>query len=106
MDQICRPAAVAEYAEEPGVESLPLLVAWQSAVESNEGFLDDVVRFTGIAQHAQGEAHAAAEIPLDDGLERVDVAQLRPIDERCIDDGRRGRGAVRQWTGHAWSLRA
>src|SRR5438477_3805632 len=106
LQQVSRATAVAEDAEEPGIKALPLLVARQSAIQSHERVLNDVVRIGGVAEHALGEAHAPGIVPLDDHLERLDIAQLRAIDECRIDgwpggfaigqraDGRRGSHSV------------
>src|SRR3982751_383171 len=87
LENVRGTAAVAEDAEEPGVEALPLLISREGTVEPHERLLDDVVRLGPIAEHAESEAHAAGEVAFDDLLERLDVTQLCAIDERRIDDG-------------------
>src|SRR5207237_4372843 len=86
LQQIGGPATIAEDAEEPGIETLALLIARERAVEPHERLLHDVVRVRCVAQHAVREAQAAREVARDDGLERLDIAQLRATDERRIDD--------------------
>src|SRR5438477_2442912 len=87
MQQIGGATAIAEDAEEPGIKALPLLVARERAIKPHEGFLDDVVRVRGVAQHPVRETHASRVVARDDGLERLDVAELRPTHERRIDGG-------------------
>src|SRR4051794_12796653 len=52
LENVGGTAAVAEDAEEPGVEALPLLVPGKRSVEPHERLLDDVVRLGRIAEHA------------------------------------------------------
>src|SRR3954468_21628551 len=52
LENVRGTAAVAEDPKKPGVEALPLLVSREGTVEPHERFLDDVVRFGRIPEHA------------------------------------------------------
>src|SRR2546423_11662094 len=77
LQQVSRATAVAEDAEQPGIKALPLLVARQSAIQSHERLLNDVVRIGGVVAHALGAAQVTRIVPLDDPLARLELARLR-----------------------------